>query len=1085
MKALFKTRLFVIAFAVTLLGGILFACSQTPTSVPIRTFERAQRVDTICLRVVGDNIPEPVPQNECAPVPAGSDQGGALVNQLFALVTQSARGEVAVVDLSSSTIVDRSHATPGINFLPVGAIPTDIAATPDGRMAFVAAAEPNKFAIYGIAGHRILGDALNRLDPEGAVTLGSWPVCSLPQRPGSLAMVSRGTGLAQYELVAVLPGDRSNSAKIITIDPLPFLRADRRKIYTGPNAGQNADNFPDGPTLTPGVLQPCPITAAIDISGDTAVPSSFVPGPRWDDGVKYVDGGVDLTCAQPDPSSRCGTRPCGCSPDIVQADGGAPIPTDGGLIEPTCATGDAGTDDGGTTATDAGTGTDAGADAGAVPLDFGPLDPPQPVAVALDDQTLYVADNSLPLIHVIDLSTAGSPRELPPLTMTSVSDPSRISPVRDLSISPATREFKRFLYAVDSKDGTIAIFDITDPNTTTRVPMRRPHAELNPFQPEDRLGFGAPVVAVAFAKHDFPLTRENGISIPNAPSGLLCNPNPHNDPKTNPGDWGVGYRYNSTDVDVTLQNAPNRLRGIFAFVTLSNGQTVVVDVDDWDAPCRRPATLTTTAQTTVTAGLAPDVLAAPQVDIADNDPYHAPTPDPATVTLEDFYPVSSPHRIRSMYLLRDDLTTGKHIPYTPSTPQITSPGAPLPLFGQGSEKTPHLRPTAPAPGVSAGTEDVGILFATDAPDTQFDQDWNVQYEGPLPGFTGFPSPLVTTDGFQTMNVNNPNAHFCAKGVEDWQISGERANLITTALAQSGRNGYPERLDRRMADYVQVQDDLLPGIDQYWPLGEADDGQQCWDPSLDTAAKRYDQCLGEFGTFAQQNESRDFPILEAYDDHLVIGTFATIKPNKTREIISQSTYNQDRLKLLRCCFHHQINFQVRAASQWVTTGSTLGFMSHMTTDEKTNRCIPSCVPRDQLLNSRAPSLPYGGESDFAPFRDTPLAMRNPSFSFFVQNGYVIDTTTTTDPATGKQVNSPTFGQQIDFLPQRDTFYHFQSRGQFTPLIVDLTQGNAANTVDPQSMRFIDTLGQVAVVDGSNQGLILIDLSLVAIVKGPYF
>src|SRR5687767_7766307 len=151
---------FAFLFALLAVAGaaVIFACSQTPTSVPVRTFERAQRVDVVCLGVFDPKsgapiVPEARRQEECAPVPPDVN-GGGLVNQLFALVTQSARGEVAVVDLSAGFIVDQNRAVPGINFLPVGSLPTDIATTPDGRMAFVTAAEPNKFAIYGIPSRR-------------------------------------------------------------------------------------------------------------------------------------------------------------------------------------------------------------------------------------------------------------------------------------------------------------------------------------------------------------------------------------------------------------------------------------------------------------------------------------------------------------------------------------------------------------------------------------------------------------------------------------------------------------------------------------------------------------------------------------------------------------------------------------------------------------------------------------------------------------------------------------------------------------------------------------------------------------------
>ena len=313
-----RARLFLLLVSVLVLAGgaaaSLVSCSQTPTSVPIRTFERAQRMDVVCLRVYGDGAPAPQPQEACGPVPSNVN-GGNLENQLFALVTQTSRGEVAVVDLSAGYLIDQSRAVPGVNFLPVGSNPTDIAATPDGRMAFVASAEPNKFAIYGIPGHRILGDAAGRRDPQGANTLASWPVCALPQRPGSLSVVPRRTvadpdagaaaGAASagaYELVAVLPGNRTTSAKIVTIDPRPFLRGSPRRDANG-NA---IDEDGPGDALVPGTLAPCPITSAIELSGADAVPASVRPGRVWEDGVTWVDGGVDLTCAQPTPRSSTG-----------------------------------------------------------------------------------------------------------------------------------------------------------------------------------------------------------------------------------------------------------------------------------------------------------------------------------------------------------------------------------------------------------------------------------------------------------------------------------------------------------------------------------------------------------------------------------------------------------------------------------------------------------------------------------------------------------------------------------------------------------------------------------------------------------
>jgi hypothetical protein len=1047
-------------------AAVLFACSQTPASVPVRTFERAQRMDVVCLRLFGTDgnpiVPEGLPQENCAPVPSDVN-GGGLTNQLFALVTQTTRGEVAVVDLSAGFIVDQNRGVPGINFLPVGAVPTDIAAAPDGKMAFVASAEPNKAAIYGISTRRILGDIEGRpRDPDGPVTLASWPVCALPQNPGSLTVVPRrpaaaaadagaadagaGAGDAgdagdagattpsdvpDYELVAVLPGDRRSSAKVITIDPRPFLRG--------------ASLMPaDGPVLGAGSLAPCPITSAVELAGSEAVPDEWNSGGTWPDGVPYVDGGVDLDCKGPQRPTACGAIPCKCLPP--PGDGGAEGGADAG---------DAGAEAG---VVDAGACEATKPDAAAIPLDLGPLDEPLLVAVARDDQTLFVADEGVPLIHVLDLSTPGQPRELPPFVATSMTDPSRVVSIRSLSVSPPTRDYKRYLYAVDHKEGSILVYDVTDVATAARTPMVRPHPELNPFQPPDRLVFSAPVVSVAFARHDFPLARIDQIREVNAKSGLLCNPNPNAAPPGGVGrarDDGFYYRADRGEPSVAL--GPARLRGIFAMATLSDGQIAAIDVDDWDAPCRRPADLSTTGAVSDLA------VAEPRPTSGDDlDPYHAPLLDngnETAVTRESFFPVAAPHRMRSAAFLRDDPSSGRHIPFLSAAPTIERNGTPLPLIGEGSDATPRIHPTALSGATDTASN--GIRFSFEVPDVHLDQDWTVTYEGALLGFDGVAATLETDDGDQSVIMRQPQARFCQKGVEDWTVSGDRANQIIAALAASGRPAYSERIDRRMVDYVQVMDDILPADDPYWSLA---DERQCWG-GIDDPRQRHDVCANAYGTSAtgvEQSFERDFPILEAYDDHLVLGRFATLPPNQTREVVYKDPSNASHMKLLRCCFHHQTKFRIRTGSQWLAVGSLVGLLNHVTRGDG-GRCVQSCEPRESLLNARAPALPFGPNvANAAPDRNSPLAMRNPAFSYFIQNGSK---------------------QGADFIPDRDTTWRFAARGQFLPLVINLAATTTA--VNPQSMRFIETLGQVAIVDAASQGLVLIDLGTVSVARAPYF
>jgi hypothetical protein len=725
---------------------------------------------------------------------------------------------------------------------------------------------------------------------------------------------------------------------------------------------------------------------------------------------------------------------------------------------------------------------------------------------------LYVADDGVPIIHVIDLSS-GVPLELPPLLATSILDPARKIAVGQIAVSPATREYRRYLYALDKKEGSIIVYDITDGASSPRVPLSRPHPELNPFQPPDRILFNAPVAALSFVRHDFPLQKEQSVDLTSARTGLQCNPNPNvgvdQGPFTDPGAF---YRANVGNQQVGL--GPLRLRGIFALVTLSSGQIVTIDIDDWDAPCRRPDPMNVAI-----SAVAP---AEPTSGSTDFDPYHVPAAfkDPVVTTpvsLEAFFPVSAPHRQRSTNLLQ-----GIHSPNLVGLPQLYASNSPLPTTGEAGLRNPIMLPTTTNlsdptyvkdatiadptkrefvfldPTVTAltgGAQDPqlsrpvptafpNVRFGFEDPQAHIDQDWNVTYEGRLPGFEGnatttLVAQMGTVDNYQSLNLTVPNGLLCRRGVEDLRLGTERANQEIAAFQAAGIP-VPNRLDHRLADYVQIADNLLPPEDPYW----AEDGNDCWDPQQQgTPQARHDTCLASFGPADDQTAltpARDFPILEASDDHLVVGRFGQPSSSTAisdREVVSRDPGNAAFLKVLRCCFHHQVSFHVRAGGQWLTTGSSVGHLHHVTTSAS-GACVQSCSARESLLNSRAPALPRtvgvsamkprGDLTKFMPpDRNSPLAMRNPMFAFLMWNGSTVDAT----------------GKFVDATPTRDLIWKFTARGQFAPLTINLATTTTA--LSPQSMLFIDSLQQLAIVDGSSQGLILIDLNTVAAAHTPYF
>ncbi|HSY23727.1 MAG TPA: hypothetical protein VK841_16480, partial [Polyangiaceae bacterium] len=797
-------------------------------------------------------------------------------------------------------------------------------------------------------------------------------------------------------------------------------------------------------------------------------------------------------------------------------------------------------------------------------LAVGPLLDPNPTFMVVRDDApvLYVADNQVPLIHVIDVSNPAAPVEVSSYVATSQVQPTRLVQVGALALSPPTHMFDpvtgraiRYLYAIDTNDGTLMVFDATNPIPPPFTPpLERPHSELNPFSAVDRLSFSAPVAAVAFVQHDWPLFPPN---IPNTIAGytgLICNPNPNTRTDTtgtissnDPSRFGAYYATDQAGViepqGTGTESFPGRLRGTFGFVTLSNGNLVAIDVDDWDAPCRRPDPMDPFHQ----VGL----LALPQQDAtgdpSDIDPYHAPSAHGSSVaytTQETFFPVSAPNRMRSNYLLRNDPTSGDHEPYMPGPPQLlSSAGAPVAGIGQsqsillptalpagwvdpayyatptdpndsyGSLSTPLGSADAEALSLEAGsplfpaaTTSAAVRMSLDDPTAHEDQDWTVTYEGALPQVSPLVVNMGTTDGYQSMvlTVGGPapdggpsNAQFCAMGIEDWSQGQIRANA---ALAEMTRLGLPipvavppAPLPQWTADYVEIVDDLKTQDDPYWAVGGTPPdggpgGYACWDgtglEAPEQAADRYNLCQQTYGPLGENADSylsRDFPIAEASDGSLVIGRFgypgnSQGEQTNNRTVVGPDPSNVLFLKEAACCFHGQAGVKIRTGGEWVTLGQNgLGLLHHVVPDPSTGRCVQSTAPHDQLLNARAFEVPFFDETNgCAPPATTPpsiertdiLAMRNPMFSYVMWSGCT------------------PFEMFQHTSTARDLNWHFSLRGGFQPLTIQLGGGTLLPIV-PQAMAFAPAFEQLAIVDGSYQGLILIDLSSLTFAHTPYF
>ncbi|MDX2051079.1 MAG: hypothetical protein SFV15_01725 [Polyangiaceae bacterium] len=164
--------MFRLVLATLACGAVNLSCTDNAADVPLRSLQAAGAVSFLCVGPDGAGRE----MRECPDRTSPSISQ----NRIFGLVTQTLTGEVAVIDVTRGGVVDVNPSVPGFSFLPVGASPTDIVSTPDGRASFVGVAEPGREGIYSLPTTCI-----------GAATdVSQFPACALPSRPSKLLIVT-------------------------------------------------------------------------------------------------------------------------------------------------------------------------------------------------------------------------------------------------------------------------------------------------------------------------------------------------------------------------------------------------------------------------------------------------------------------------------------------------------------------------------------------------------------------------------------------------------------------------------------------------------------------------------------------------------------------------------------------------------------------------------------------------------------------------------------------------------------------------------------------------------------------------------
>jgi len=1023
MMPSFLRRLLVL-FALTIGVG----CQSTPTIIPLSSLRQSGEVTFLCL----DSAGRGTPLSRCPQGPL-TDRGAMTTaadgHLLFALVTQTISGEVAVVRVtgadsagySTARVVDVDPTNPGVNHLRVNEQPRGLTTTPGGLASFVGVAEIGKEGIFGLPTSCILEPGY-RPDgtPETVRDLTTWPACSLPSAPADLRIL-------------VDPSDPSGQMR---------TRCDGEYVSE--------------PPVPPSAER---IECAVDLYQEQVQPGArklVVTLPE--EGRMLVLDAQALLNREPASFRSC------LDPDVLEAslplEVALPsmveqaLPPD--LVADGC-TGDT--------------------------MTYGPFDGPfTPRPTNMDDRDgwLLVADENAPVVHML-ASDPCSLEEHQPLVLTSFIEPERVVTSKRVAISPRTPTGQQFAYVVDEhgdKFASIAVFDLT-PGRMTRTPLLRPYSTEMLAEPPDRITFGAPVKDVAFAYIDRPaIDPDTEIGI----GRIACDP----DPAVSDTEGGGVYRP-ASDFDSGAQ--PSVMRGLFAYALLSSGAVATIDVEDLDAACRRPAEGNASAVPDF-RGCASDPENIPYYtsDRSENGDPTVTDELSCNVVLphrirndilmfsSDTVTASEPPALSAFGRLslfgrglptNRDLLEGRRRPIALGVDFEAPPGQEAPaqvyvgatLYSRDSpEEELIIDP------LRAEQSSIVLPFAQPRayPTTEV---VTIAYEGDYAGVHTTGLLAAAEDGDPARRrLLDPKAAFCALGVQDQSVTAE------VGAAEFGLgSGASSRFVRRHTDYLQVTGALLGENDSYW--SDPEGGLSCG------GGRGFPACDAVFGQLSGRDlpPGRDFTIVEAYQGELLI---------ESREATGEGAV--EIFDLLSCCFPGPLTYRLRAGHQWVVMGESSGYQHPVIaseaidpdTGETVYPCVRDCAPIAARRRGRAFEVSNLACEVTDPL--DPAACRvGPRTDDDVVCAY--------DPASGPLTPGGAASECIFDAPnrrfavyrglapsERDMTFGFEVNGGYAPKGISLTNVTGTSVLLPVTMTTAEEATLLGVVDSQDRGLIMVDL-----------
>ncbi|MGC4092192.1 MAG: hypothetical protein QM756_30795 [Polyangiaceae bacterium] len=652
-----------------------------------------------------------------------------------------------------------------------------------------------------------------------------------------------------------------------------------------------------------------------------------------------------------------------------------------------------------------------------------------------------------------------------------------------IAVSPLTPSGRQFVYAIDQYDtptASVMAFDVS-PGASERTPIVRPGGAMIPESP-DRILFAAAPRDISFIKRDRPKVDP---ATGNVVEGLACDPTP--------GNTGVGTQYRSAS-DYSSGARAVELRGVFGTALLTNGQIAVIDVEDFDAPCRRPTSTNTDTEQEDFRGCKSD----PVLD-TDGGRFIETTSastSVATVSDEVSCRMVEPHRARASSLGITDSTRGIHAPSLRSFPQLKMPESAPPRL---TEDKPKLRGVdftlVEKPSNSDARRGASVRGHHQLRAQRHGQRARYlarQHRAKLGGAavqraTRLPTERHLDADLRRRAHRTAASRLLAHARRGRQQPAVRRGRLHSARPQRGllrSRGVRRRARETLAesrfglsgaaaasfgsdhaDYVVLTGDFPVADDDYWEGG---------------ACGGRDACVNLFGTYdpkvlsKEPNAEREFRIERALHQWLELQPrLGNLPEGATAEQAAERAATL--MKQAECCFPSGAAYVVRASKNWVLRSSSSGVRDKLyavwNDSIKQLECQLDDNPRKKFWESRVFET-CSAESDVGCNRDV-CSIANSAGGL-----------TSSDSGVRCLYSTPTarFVVYAGKAPSvRGMTFNWQTVGGFASLRLDFSVLSAQ--VSPSALYALPELNWLTVVDSTSLGLVLLSLDSLAPLAPP--